>query len=151
MLSRRRFLQSSALVAFAPVVPAFLPRLAWAAEPQKDARILVVIQMDGGNDGLNTVIPFQSDAYAKARPTLKLHRDYVLRLDDRLALNPAMRAAADLVDDGRLAIIEGVGYPNPNRSHFESMAIWQTARFTVEQQQGNGWIGTALDDVPRLT
>jgi uncharacterized protein (DUF1501 family) len=149
MLTRRQFIQSSALVAFAPVVPAFLPRLAWAAEPQKDSRILVVIQMDGGNDGLNTVVPYQSDAYAKARPTLKLGRDYVLRLSERMALNPTMRAAADLVDDGRLAIIQGVGYPNPNRSHFESMAIWQTARFTAEQQQGSGWIGAALDEVAR--
>src|SRR5687767_6964837 len=136
MLSRRQFLERTSLLAFAPIVPAFVPSLAWAAEPQPDARVLVVIQLDGGNDGLNTVIPFADDAYHRNRPTLRV-TEGIHKLNDRVALHPAMRAAADLFHDGRLAVVQGVGYPNPNRSHFESMAVWQTARFIPDEQRGN--------------
>lgn len=147
MLSRRDFLHQSALVAFSPLVPAFLPVAARAAGAQADARVLVVIQLDGGNDGINTVVPFGDDGYARNRKALRISADKLLKLNDHVGLNPAMRSAAQLVDDGRLAIVQGVGYPNPNRSHFESMRIWQTARFVADQQD-RGWVGRAFDQLP---
>jgi uncharacterized protein (DUF1501 family) len=147
MVSRRRFLRQSALVALSPMVPAFLSRMAEAAGSQSDARILVVIQLDGGNDGINTVIPFGDDGYARLRPKLAVPAQQVLKVTDRVGLHPAMRGAATLIERGQLAVVQGVGYPNPNRSHFESMKIWQTARFEADQQN-LGWIGRAIDQIP---
>src|SRR5687768_4193114 len=106
MISRRHFLKRSSLVAFAPMIPSFLPHMASAATPQNDARVLVVIQLDGGNDGLNTVIPFADDAYAKARPTIRVAGDDLLKINDSLALNRSLRGAHDLLNDGRLAIVQ---------------------------------------------
>lgn len=147
MLTRRDFLRHTALVAFSPLVPAFLPVVAKAAGAQADGRVLVVIQLDGGNDGINTVVPFGDDEYARNRTALRIPQDKLLKLNDHVGLNPAMRPAAQLIDDGRLAVAQGVGYPNPNRSHFQSMRIWQTARFS-EDQQGRGWVGRAFDQLP---
>ncbi|HEY2589701.1 MAG TPA: DUF1501 domain-containing protein [Tepidisphaeraceae bacterium] len=146
MQRRRRFLRNASLVALAPLVPTFLEKLALAAGPQADARILVVIQLDGGNDGLNTVIPYADPDYAKNRPTLRIPPKDVLKINDQIGLHPAMRGMADLLHDGRLAIVQGVGYPNPNRSHFQSMRIWQTARPDAADAQ-TGWIGAAFDNV----
>ena len=146
MLRRRDFLKSS-LLAASPFVPVFLQRAARAATPTADSRKLVVIQLSGGNDGLNTVIPFADANYAKHRRTLRIDTDKVLRLNDSLGLHPAMQSAADLYHAGRLAIIPGVGYPNPNRSHFESMAIWHSGRPDAPNQQAEfGWLGRAADD-----
>jgi uncharacterized protein (DUF1501 family) len=149
-LSRRRFIQSSALLALSPVVPAFLPRLAWAAGAQgasDDGRILVVVQLDGGNDGLNTVIPYADDGYHRARPKLRARPEDLIKLTDRVGLPRSMQDAAKLVEDGRLAIVQGVGYPNPNRSHFQSMAIWQTADLKAKESDraALGWLGRAFD------
>ncbi|SIO32078.1 Uncharacterized conserved protein, DUF1501 family [Singulisphaera sp. GP187] len=148
MLTRRRFLertlQSSSLVALGPMVPGFLASAAQAAEPGKD-NILVVVEMTGGNDGLNTVIPYADDLYHAARPTLRLTKDRVIRVDDQIGLNPGMRSFEKLLSDGRLAIVQGVGYPNPDRSHFESMDIWQTA--DPKRKTGGGWLGRSLDSV----
>ena len=88
----------------------------------------MVIQLDGGNDGLNTVIPFADENYARYRRELRIAEQDVLKLNDAIGLHPAMKPAAELFEDGRLTIVQGVGYPNPNRSHFRSMAIWQHAR-----------------------
>lgn len=148
MFNRRQFLKSSSLVAMAPSIPAFLQQTARAIEPEKDQRILVVLQLSGGNDGLNTVVPFSDDLYARHRKVLRLPADRLHRISDDIGLHPAMRAAADLFEDNRLAIVQGVGYPNPNRSHDVSMAIWQTARFDREEHNGYGWIGRALDALP---
>jgi uncharacterized protein (DUF1501 family) len=145
MLNRRRFLQASSLVALAPTVPAFLRRAALAAESKADDRILVVIQLDGGNDGINTVVPFRDPGYAEHRAALKLADDRLIRLSDDAALHPSLRGMADLFESSRLAIVQGVGYPNPNRSHDVSMAIWQTARFDPLEHKTFGWIGRALD------
>src|SRR5687768_11740216 len=140
MTTRRQFLKQSALISLAPLVPSFLSQSALAAATQPDERVLVVIQLDGGNDGLNTVIPFADDNYARFRRELRIKTDEILKLDDTIGLHPAMKAAADLVQDGRLAVVQGVGYPNPNRSHFESMAIWHHARTASDDLDGNGWL-----------
>ncbi len=145
MLSRRKFLQASSLVSLSPLLPGFLSRTARAAGAAPDERVLVVIQLDGGNDGLNTVVPFADDGYGRARDKLRLKTAELHKLDDRVGLHPRMRAAKELFDDGRLCVVQGVGYPNPDRSHFRSMRIWQTARFDLEGNEGYGWLGGALD------
>lgn len=143
--TRRHFLSNSSLVALSPAIPAFLSRAARAEPPNDNGRILVVIQLDGGNDGINTVVPYRDEAYAKHRKTLRLRPDAVIKLNDDIALHPSMRAAADLLADGRLAIVQGAGYPNPNRSHEVSMNIWQTARPKAFAEESFGWIGRSTD------
>jgi uncharacterized protein (DUF1501 family) len=145
MLTRRAFLQSSSLLALAPAVPLFVARTARAAPIDRDGRVLVVVQLDGGNDALNTVVPHADPNYAKLRPTLKIQKRDLVRLSDTLGLHPSLKPLEKLLQDGQLAVIPGVGYPNPNRSHFESMAIWHTARFDPEEHKGYGWLGRALD------
>lgn len=146
MLSRRDFLGRSALVALAPTVPLFLARSLRAAVPQRDGRVLVVVQLDGGNDGINTVVPFKDDGYLKNRKVLRLAENRLLKIDDKTALHPALGDAMKLLESKRLTIVQGVGYPNPSRSHERSMAVWQTARFDPEEHKGNGWLGRALDN-----
>jgi uncharacterized protein (DUF1501 family) len=149
MLSRRDFLRTSTLIALAPTVPAFLARTARAAQPQNDGRILVVVQMDGGNDGINTVVPHKDEGYAKHRRLLRLPTDRLVKVTDGVGLHPAMTDAGKLLESGRLAVVQGVGYPNPNRSHFESMAIWHTARVKADDRTDLGWLGRALDGAER--
>src|SRR5271170_5583984 len=107
--------------------PAALPATGpGAAGGGADGKILVVVQLSGGNDGLNTVIPYGEDYYHRARPTLGHDARSVIRLTDYLGLHPNLTSFKELYDEGRLSIVQGVGYPNPNRSHFRSMDIWQT-------------------------
>jgi uncharacterized protein (DUF1501 family) len=150
MLNRRHFLKQASLVALAPTVPLFVARTAQAATTDRDRRALVVVQLDGGNDALNTVIPYADPIYEKLRPSLKIAKQNVVRLSDTLGLHPSLRPLDKLLQAGHLTVLPGVGYPNPNRSHFESMAIWHTARFDPEERQGYGWLGRALDP-PRGT
>src|SRR5262249_34099286 len=149
---RRDFLTSSlrasTLITLAPTVPGFLARTARAARPERDRRLLVVIQLDGGNDGINTVVPFRDDGYAKHRHLLRLPAADLIKVNDQVGLRPVLADAGALLETGRLAIVQGVGYPNPNRSHFESKAIWQTGRRVREDRNGIGWIGRALDGEP---
>ena len=145
MLTRRDMLKRSALVSCAPLVPTFLTRAASAAHVEADRRILVVIQLDGGNDGLNTVVPYRDVNYARLRPKLQIKPDRIIKVNDEIGLHPAMKAAGELLDSGRLAIVQGVGYPNPNRSHFRSMSIWQTARLDEADHGQYGWLGRTLD------
>jgi uncharacterized protein (DUF1501 family) len=145
MLSRRDFLGRSALIALAPSVPLFLARSARAATPQRDGRVLVVIELNGGNDGLNTVVPFKDEGYLKNRKTLRLPEKQLRKIDDQFALHPALGDAMKLLESKRLTIVQGVGYPNPSRSHARSMAVWQTARSDPEEHKGYGWLGRALD------
>jgi uncharacterized protein (DUF1501 family) len=145
MLSRREFIERTSLVSLSPVVPLALSRFAHAAAAGPDSKVLVVIQLDGGNDGINTVVPFADDAYGRNRSLLRLEASRLHKLNDHVGLHPQMRGAKELFDDGRLTIVQGVGYPNPNRSHFESMRIWQTARFDPAEHQSYGWLGRALD------
>ncbi len=145
MLTRRSFLQSSSLVALSATVPLFVSRSVRAAAPDRDARVLVVVEMDGGNDALNTVVPHADAEYARLRPKLKLDPKRLVKVTDAVGLHPALRPLDKLLSDGRLAVLPGVGYPNPNRSHFESMAMWHTARFDEAELRGYGWLGRAMD------
>src|SRR5262245_13471340 len=144
MFTRRQFLtqtlRASSLVALGSAVPQFVARTAQAAAPGKD-NILVVLEMTGGNDGLNTVIPYADDLYHKARPTLRQTKDVVLRLDDHVGLHPGMQRLQPLWEQGQLAVVQGVGYPNPDRSHFEAMDIWQSA--DPKRVVTTGWLGRA--------
>jgi uncharacterized protein (DUF1501 family) len=152
--TRREFLKASlatgSLVSWGLTVPTFLGRTAAAAPPagKPGARdtLLVVVQLTGGNDGLNTVIPYTDPEYAKLRPTLKVPKDQVRKLDDHVGLHPAMEGLAGLLQDQALCVVQGVGYPNPSQSHFRSMDIWQAAN--TAETLTEGWIGRALKGLP---
>jgi len=140
-------LGSSALLASGRVVPLFLANSASALagnQPATKGRILVVVQLDGGNDGLNTVVPYRDDKYRKARPKLAIPAGDVKKIDDRVGLHPMLEPFSKLLEQQRLAIVQSVGYPNPNRSHFDSMAIWHTAKTKVDKA-APGWLARALD------
>jgi len=153
--TRRQFLHTGlTLASAAATVPWFLnasalgmPAPGWGMSSipgVPEDHILVVIQMSGGNDGLNTVIPYGMDAYYKARPGIGIQAAQALKLkdSDAIGLHPQMTALKELYDSGLAAIVQGVGYPNPNRSHFKSMDIWQTADTTAT---GDGWLGRYFD------
>lgn len=149
--TRREFLRYSAkgigLLAFSQFAPSFLVQsaLGSAPAPERDRSILVLVQLAGGNDGLNTVVPFENPDYFRLRPTLALNRDSVLPINDTLGLNPGCAPLHRLFQDGRLGIVQNVGYPNPNRSHFRSMEIWETGSDS-DQFVATGWLGRYLDN-----
>src|SRR5438132_9132219 len=155
--TRRKFLRTSMLGAAATwTLPVFLEKTfftldALAADAMtqavtgKDGTILVVLQMAGGNDGLNMVVPYADDAYHVARPRLRLSADQVLKIDNHIALNPKLTGLKSLYDEGHVAIVQGVGYPNPNRSHFRSTEIWQTAS-DADRTSSDGWLGRYFDN-----
>jgi uncharacterized protein (DUF1501 family) len=145
MLSRRDFLKHSTLLSLAPTVPGFLARTARAAEPRRDGRVLVVLELNGGNDGINTVVPFADPGYAKYRTTLRLSKEQLIKVNATVGLHPSLRDFGKLLEAGQLVIAQGVSYPNPNRSHFQSMATWHTARLDPEEHTGPGWLGRGLD------
>lgn len=157
LTTRRVFLQKGlALLAAAPTIPSFLDRTMMAlAAPMdvkrtrqpsgKDGKILVIVQLSGGNDGLNMVIPYADDAYHRVRPSLAHKADTVLKIDNYMGLHPNLAPLKSLFDDGRMAVIQGVGYPNPNRSHFRSMDIWQSAA-PENEHPTNGWLGRYFDN-----
>jgi uncharacterized protein (DUF1501 family) len=103
-------------------------------------RILVVIQLSGGNDGLNTIVPYRDELYAKARPKLGIPSSDVIKLTEELGLHPSLRAIENQFSENRFSIIQGVGYPSPNRSHFESMDIWHSCHPKKDRSQ-SGWLG----------
>jgi len=109
------------------------------------SRNVVVVQLSGGNDALNTIIPYTNGLYYQFRPQVNIAEDRVLPLDDKLGFNPSMAAMKGLWDDGKLAIVNGIGYPNPNRSHFRSMDVWHTAE--SEKIGEEGWLGQAIRDL----
>lgn len=147
MFTRRDFLTrtlgGTSLLAVGGIVPEFLARTARAADKAGDKdTILVVVELTGGNDGLNTVAPFADDLYQKARPTIAFAKKDVLKLDDYCGLHPRLNELKRLYDEKKLAVVQGVGYPNPDRSHFESMDIWQLA--DPKRIQTQGWLGRAI-------
>lgn len=164
--TRREFLSDGLLLlSAAATLPTFLGRTAEALAARQPARrgrkddsqrILVVVQLAGGNDGLNTVVPYGSADYYRLRPRLAIPADEVLRLEDGLGLHPAAEGLKALYDHGRLAIIQGVGYPNPDRSHFTSTDIWMSA--DPDHRTTTGWLGryfdskcTGRDPIPSLS
>jgi uncharacterized protein (DUF1501 family) len=147
MLSRRDFLKTSSLIALAPTIPAFLAGTGRAAAPQRDGRVLVVVELNGGNDGINTVVPFADEGYAKHRKSLRLAKDRLVKVNDHVGLHPSLVNFGKMLETGQLVIAQGVGYPNPSRSHFQSMATWHTARIDPEEHKGPGWLGRGLDTV----
>ncbi|RYU78755.1 DUF1501 domain-containing protein [Hymenobacter persicinus] len=146
--TRRDFLKTSVLASSLLFVPRFLhalDRQGLAALRDAGGRRLVVVQLGGGNDGLNTVIPYQNDLYYKARPTLGIRpQSGILTLNDELGFHPAMTRLKGMFDQGQLAVLNSVGYPNPDRSHFRSMDIWQSAS-AADQYVTTGWLGRYLD------
>ncbi|MEE3250095.1 MAG: hypothetical protein VX264_10150, partial [Chloroflexota bacterium] len=111
---------------------------------KKDS-VLAVLQLSGGNDALNTVVPYSNPLYADNRPSVRVSEDQVLKIDDNIGFNPALRPIKELYDQGKVAIILGVGYPNPNRSHFRSMDIWHTCE--PDKVGDEGWLGRAIRDI----
>jgi uncharacterized protein (DUF1501 family) len=139
------------LLACGTSVPTFLARSALAlaaSEPAKD-NVLVVLELTGGNDGLNTVIPYRDEEYRKRRPKLQVAQERVHKIDDHIGLHPSLGGLAKLLDSQQLAIVQSVGYPNPNRSHFESMAIWQSAKLRPSANPA-GWLAHSLDQRPAM-
>jgi uncharacterized protein (DUF1501 family) len=153
--TRREFLRaglgSSTLLACGSTVPAFLAHAAsvLGAEPAgaRQGRVLVVLELTGGNDGLNTVVPYQNDGYRKHRPRIGVPTRSVLKIDDCVGLHPALGGLAGLLERRELAIVQSVGYPNPTRSHFRSMATWQTARVDPAGDT-SGWLARYLAHRP---
>ena len=155
--TRRHFLRTSALGAAASwTLPVFLEKTFFALNAMaadsltqtvtgKDGTILVVLQMAGGNDGLNMIVPYADDAYYKARPKLGLAADKILKLDSYAGLNGKLTGLRALFDEGHLSVVQGVGYPNPNRSHFRSTEIWQTAS-DADRNANEGWLGRYFDN-----
>jgi uncharacterized protein (DUF1501 family) len=149
--TRREFLKwggrGIGLLAFSQFAPSFLVQSTLAAtpSPEKDRSILVLVQLAGGNDGLNTVIPYEDPEYYRLRPTLGIKKEEALRLDDTLGLHPSLAALHTLMQDGRAGIVQNVGYPNPNHSHFRSGEIWETGSDSNEFLP-SGWIGRFLDN-----
>ena len=117
-------------------------RVAKGGKPAGDT-ILVVCQLSGGNDGLNTVVPYADSLYYKYRPTIGHHEDVVLKLNESIGLHPSMKGMHTLYKEGKVAVINNVGYPKPNRSHFKSMDIWQSA--SPDDKMRHGWIGRYID------
>jgi uncharacterized protein (DUF1501 family) len=149
--NRRRFLGDNLKNATGLAIGASLPGV-WmqaiaddAARSSLDAeKILVVIQLSGGNDGLNTIVPYRDEDYRKARPTLGIGANDVLKLGDDIGVHPAMKDTMSLIESGCFSIVHGVGYPTPNRSHFESMDIWHSCQ-RKENRTDSGWLGRIFE------
>jgi len=145
--TRREFLKvlgATSLVSLNGLPPRCLSAALVDDRARPDQRVLVLIQLAGGNDGLNTVVPYAEDAYRRARPALAIGEGSVLKLNEQFGLHPSLTGLRKLWDAGRLGIVHGVGYPHPDRSHFRSMDIWHTANPDVTQPQ-TGWVGRTLD------
>ncbi|MFT6322253.1 MAG: hypothetical protein ACJAT4_003188 [Granulosicoccus sp.] len=144
-MKRRNFIKASAIASSSVMIPQFLKGVnAENLASSRQGKNLVVIQFSGGNDGLNTIIPYQDDLYYKNRPSLGIKANEVLKVSDSLGFNPAMESLRSLYDEGLMSIINSVGYPNPDRSHFRSMDIWHTASDS-DEYLSTGWLGRYLD------
>lgn len=149
---RRDFLRSGFLaLGVTASVPVFLQRIAMnamAQDPEGQAtrysnRILVALELSGGNDGLNTMVPFNDDAYHRARPKLGLRESQILKLNDQFGLHPACSGMEKIFKEGGMAVVHGCGYPHPNLSHFTAMEWWHTA--APHRNEAYGWLGRFAD------
>lgn len=144
-MKRRKFLKASTLASTALLTPNFLQAMSKASTAaSRSGKILIVLQLSGGNDGLNTVVPYGDDIYYQKRPLIGIPKKEVIQLNDLQGLHPALAPLQALYDAGELSIINSVGYPNPDRSHFRSMDIWQTGSSATEAWS-TGWLGRYLD------
>jgi uncharacterized protein (DUF1501 family) len=143
-IKRKEFIQTGSLATASLLLPKFLKAFEARNIVPPGNKVVVILQLSGGNDGLNTVIPVRNDLYYKARPRLGIAKDKALSLTDEVGLHPALTGFKELFDDGSLGILNNVGYPNPDRSHFRSMDIWHTASQSTEYWT-NGWVGRYLD------
>jgi uncharacterized protein (DUF1501 family) len=144
LIKRKEFIQAGSLATASLMLPKFLKAFEGSALVPMGNKVVVVLQLSGGNDGLNTVIPVRNDLYYKARPKLGIAKDKALSVTDEVGLHPALTGFKELYDDGSLAVLNNVGYPNPDRSHFRSMDIWHTASQSTDYWT-NGWVGRYLD------
>src|SRR5258708_4185352 len=144
LIKRRQFIQAGSLATASFMLPKFLKAFERPYMVPPGNKVLVVLQLSGGNDGLNTVIPVRNDIYYQVRPRLGIDKSKSLFLTDEVGLHPALTGLKELYDDGSLGILNSVGYPNPDRSHFRSMDIWQTASQSTEYFT-SGWVGRYLD------
>jgi uncharacterized protein (DUF1501 family) len=144
LFKRKEFLQIGSLATASLMMPKFLKAFEKPNYVPAGNKVVVVIQFSGGNDGLNTVIPITNDIYYKERKTIGITKDKTLGLTDAVGLHPSLAAFKGLYDDGSLSIMNSVGYPNPDRSHFRSMDIWHSASASSEYVN-TGWIGRYLD------
>ncbi|WP_460220214.1 DUF1501 domain-containing protein [Psychroserpens sp. MEBiC05023] len=143
-MDRRHFLKQSSLASSLFFVPSFIKAFESMSTKSLGYKRLVMIQLSGGNDGLNTIIPFTNDSYYRNRPKIAIQRSKVLKVTDELGFHENLRPLKKLYDNGHLTVINNVGYPNPNRSHFRATDIWQTASDSNQYFQ-TGWIGRYLD------
>jgi len=143
MISRRKFLQLGSLAGASFFIPSFLT--GFERRSHLSNKKLIIIQLTGGNDGLNTVTPFRNDIYYQSRPTLAIGKKELLRLNEETGLHPSLQNLRSLYDDGQLCIINNVGYPNSDRSHQSSLNFWHTAGNVSEN---TGWLGRYLDNHP---
>lgn len=143
LIKRREFLKISSLATASLLMPNFLKAMTFDEAVEPNDKILIVLQFTGGNDGLNTIIPIRNDIYFKQRNTIAIQNS--LQLTDEAGINPALSYFKELYDSGELSVMNNVGYPNPDKSHFRSMDIWHSASRS-DQYLETGWLGRFLDE-----
>lgn len=143
-MRRREFIKNTSLASSLVFVPSFVNAFDNILGANLGHKRLVIIQLEGGNDGLNTIVPYRNDLYFKNRPTLAIKGDKLIKATDEIGFHSSLKPLKNLYDKGYVSILNNVGYPNPNRSHFRSMDIWQTASHS-NQSLTSGWIGRYLD------
>jgi uncharacterized protein (DUF1501 family) len=148
-MKRRDFLKQSSLASSLFFVPNFVKAFEKVAKESLGYKKLVIIQLSGGNDGLNTIIPYTNDIYYKKRPGLSVAKNELIKVTDELGFHQSLAPLKNLYDQGYLSIINNVGYPNPNRSHFRSTDIWQTAS-DANQYLDTGWLGRYIEQFGKM-
>ncbi|WP_376751898.1 DUF1501 domain-containing protein, partial [Sphingobacterium multivorum] len=141
-IKRRQFLKAGTLATASLLLPNFLKAMSSPEALERGNRVLVILQLSGGNDGLNTIVPIRNDIYFRERQTIAVNN--ALALTDEAGIHPALSFFKTLYDRGELAVLNNVGYPDPNKSHFRSMDIWHSASRSDEYLE-SGWIGRYLD------
>ncbi len=148
-MERRDFLKQSTLASSLFFVPNFIKAFENMALTSLSHKKIVIVQLSGGNDGLNTIVPFNNDIYYKNRPGIAISKNSIIKITDELGFNENLKPLKNLYDKGYLSIINNVGYPNPNRSHFRSTDIWHTASDSNEYLS-TGWVGRYIETYGKL-
>ncbi len=148
-MDRRKFLKQSSLASSLFFVPSFIKAFEKVTKESLGYKKLVIIQLSGGNDGLNTIIPFNNDIYYKNRPGIAIPKSNVIKATDELGFNENLAPLKNIYDKGYLSIVNNVGYPNPNKSHFRSTDIWHTASDSDKYNE-TGWLGRYIDKYGKI-